>query len=170
MSELSFIVLARAIHVMAGVAWAGSTFVMAGVVIPLMSKHGAEGAGRWLSLVAGRAGRASMVTALLTVLSGIYLFATLHPHDDSASGLVLKAGAVASLLALALGLLVGRPAGLGMARLQQQLPAGTPPTAELLRQIAALRLRATLSARFAAGLLGAGVLAMAVFRYAAAMA
>ena len=170
MSELSFIVLARAVHVMAGVTWAGAVFVMAAVVAPLSARHGAEGAGRWLGLVAGRAGRISIITALLTVLSGVYLFAVLHRHDTSASGLVLISGAVAALLALALGLLVARPTGLRLARLGQAQAGGAAPTAEMLRQMEQLRLRATVSGRVAAGLLGASVLAMAVFRYAVALA
>ena len=170
MSELSFIVLARVIHVMSGVAWAGATFVMAGVVAPIAARYGAEGAGRWLGMVARRAGKASLIAALLTVASGGYLFSALHPHDTSASGLVLMSGSVAALLSLAVGLLVGRPAGLGLAKLQEARPEGGPPTADLLQRMATLRLRATVSARVTAGLLGAAVLAMAVFRYAAAVA
>lgn len=170
MHDLTFIVLARAIHVMAGVAWAGATFMLAGVVLPLAMQHGAEGAGRWLGLVAQRAGKAIGISALLTVLSGIYLFAALHPHDDSASGLVLKAGALAALLALAVGILAGRPAGQRMAKLQEALSSGTSPSPEAMREMASLRKRAALSGRIAAGLLALAVLAMGVFRYATALA
>ncbi|MDB5973704.1 MAG: putative rane protein [Nevskia sp.] len=169
MNELSLIVLARAVHVLSGVAWAGATFVMAGVVVPLLARHGAEGAGRWLGMVGRRAGRASMVAALLTIVSGGYLFSALHPHDTSASGLVLKSGAVAALLSLAVGLLIVRPIGLSLARLQEPRPEGTPPGADVLQRMATLRQRVAIGSRVAAGLLGASVLAMAVFRYAAAV-
>lgn len=170
MHDLTIIVLARAIHVMAGVAWAGATFMLAGVVLPLAMRHGAEGAGRWLGLVAQRAGRAIGISALLTVLSGIYLFAALHPHDDSASGLVLKAGASAALLALAIGFLTGRPAAQRMAKLQEALSSGNSPAPEAMREMASLRKRAALGGRIAAGLLALAVLAMGVFRYATALA
>jgi uncharacterized membrane protein len=110
-SNFSFIVLARAIHVMAGVTWAGAAFVLAMVVVPLAARFGAEGAGRWLGMVARRAGLVSGISALLTILSEVYLFATLHSHDDSVSGLVLKAGAAAALASLLVGLFVGRPPG-----------------------------------------------------------
>ncbi len=169
MSQLTLIVLARAIHVLSGVAWAGATFVMAGVVVPLMARHGAEGAGRWLGMVGRRAGSASMIAALLTILSGGYLFSALHPHDSSASGLVLMSGAVAALLSLAVGLLVVRPIGLSLARLQAPNPEGAPPSADVLQRMAALRQRVAIGSRVAAGLLGVAVLAMGVFRYAAAV-
>ncbi len=167
MVDFTFIVLARAVHVAAGVAWAGGTFVLAGVVLPLMREHGAQGAGRWLGMVARRAGMASIVAALATVVSGVYLFHVLHAQDGSASGLVLKAGAVAALLALGAGLLIGRPAGLKLAQLQAAAAAGgAAPDAA---QLAALQLRSAVASRAGAGLLALSVVAMGVFRYVGAV-
>jgi hypothetical protein len=60
MPNIELIVLARMAHVMAGVIWAGATFVLA------------------TAIVAGRVGPIAGISALLTVLSGSYLFATLH--------------------------------------------------------------------------------------------
>jgi uncharacterized membrane protein len=170
MLGITFIVLARAIHVMAGVAWAGTIFVLAMVIVPLAVGHGAESAGRWLGMVARRAGMISGISALLTVLSGIYLFAALHPHDDSIGGLILKAGAVAALFSFAVGALLGRPAGQRLAKLQQTSAGEAAPSTQTLQELASLRRRSALSARLAAGLLGAAVFAMAVFRYASAFA
>jgi uncharacterized membrane protein len=169
MSDFTLIVFAHAIHVMAGVVWAGTTFLLAMAIMPLMLRHGAEGAGRWLGMAARRAGLFASISALLTVLSGIYLFATLHRHDHSASELVLKTGAAAALLALAVGLFVGRPAGQRLAQLHQAPQDGAAPSAEGVLQLAALQRRVIVSSRVAAGLLGVSVLAMAVFRYAAAL-
>jgi len=45
--------------------------------------------------------------ALLTVLSGIYLFAVLHPNDSS-PGAGPETGAIAALLSLAVGFVVAR--------------------------------------------------------------
>jgi len=169
MSESAFIVLARAVHVLAGVGWAGTAFMLAVVLVPL-AQRGADGAGAWLSPVARRAGPLSGICALLTVVSGVYLFAVLHPHDESAGALVLKAGAAAALLALAVGVLVGRPAGQRLVKLQAQQDQGTAPPPETLAQLSGLRRRAALSARLAAALLSVSVVAMAVFRYATVMA
>jgi hypothetical protein len=151
------------------VAWAGATFMLASVIVPIALGHGGEGAGRWMGLAARRAGLSSMVAALLTVLSGIYLFAALHAQDASAGGFVLKAGAAAALLSIVVGFAVARPAGMQLGRLQQAL-ADAPPPADTLQRIAALRRRQLIGVRAAAGLLGLAVIAMAVFRYASALA
>ncbi|MGH8446679.1 MAG: hypothetical protein ACREVL_15515, partial [Solimonas sp.] len=113
---MELIVLARAIHVMAGVVWAGATFVVAAAIAPLLLRSGAEGGVRQLGMAARRAGLLSGIAALLTVAAGIYLFAVLHPHDASAGGVVLKAGAVAGLLSFAASLLFVHPAAAQLAR------------------------------------------------------
>jgi len=169
MFDIAFIVLARAVHVMAGVTWAGATFVLAAVIVPLATRHAAEGAGRWMGLIASRAGMLSGISALLTVLSGIYLFAALHPHDDSTGGLVLKVGSLAALLAMAVGIAVGRPTGRKLAKLQEANAGGAAPSQDAIREMSALRMRAMMSARVATGLLVVAVLAMSVFRYVAAI-
>jgi hypothetical protein len=137
--------------------------------VPMAARHGADGAGRWTAMVAGRIGPMAGISALLTVLSGSYLFATLHSGDSSAAGLVLKVGAVAAFLSLAVGVLISRPTGQKLAKLseQQSLTAATP--ADVLLRVSGLRLRAELSSRFAAALLGLAVLSMAGFRYAEAI-
>jgi uncharacterized membrane protein len=170
MFNIDLIVLARAVHVTAGVTWAGATFMLASAIMPIAVRHGTEGAGRWMGLVARRAGLSSMIAALLTVLSGIYLFAALHSQDASTSGLVLKTGALAAILSIGVGVLLGRPAGIELGRLQQTLAPGTTPAEDTLRRIDVLRRRQVLGARLAAGLLGIAVLAMATFRYATAVA
>lgn len=169
MFHIDLIVLARAIHVIAGVSWAGATFMLASVVMPIAMRHGAEGAGRWMGLVARRAGLSSMVAALLTVLSGIYLFAALHAQDASSGALVLKTGATAALLSIVVGFFFARPAGIELGRMQQGLAAGSPPPPETLQRIETLRRRQVVGMRVAAALIGVAVLAMAVFRYATAI-
>jgi len=90
-SQIELIMLARAIHIMAGVTWAGATFMLAGVIVPMGMRHGAEGAWRWIGMIARRMGPISGISAVLTVLSGMYLFMTLHSHDRSTGGLILAA-------------------------------------------------------------------------------
>jgi uncharacterized membrane protein len=166
---MELIVLVRMIHVMAGAIWAGATFVLAAVIMPISARYGTEGAGRWTAMVVGRVGHVLGISALLTVLSGGYLFATLHPKDGSASGLVLKVGAIAALLSLVIGFLIGRPTGQQIAKLLEQHPLAAARPADVLRKMSGLRLRATLSFRFTAALLGLAVLSMAGFRYAQAI-
>jgi uncharacterized membrane protein len=169
MQNIELIVLVRVVHVMAGVLWAGATFVLAAAIAPISARYATEGAGRWSGLVAARVGRILGISALLTVLSGGYLFATLHPKDGSASGFVLKVGAIAALLSLVIGFLIARPSGLKLARLSEQHSLAAAPPADVLQTMSGLRLRATLSSRFTAALLGLAVLSMAGFRYAQAI-
>jgi hypothetical protein len=75
----------------------------------------------------------------------------------------------AALLSLAVGMLIGRPAGRGIARVYASRD-GTALSPEAARQLSRLHARTVLSARVAAALLGFAVLSMAVFRYAAAAA
>lgn len=169
MSDIELIVLARTVHVIAGVTWAGATFLLASVIVPIAARHSAEGAGRGTGLIARRVGLMSGISALLTVVSGIYLFAALHSNDSSAGGLVLKTGAVAALLSLAVGFLVGRPTGLKLAKLSEQSSPTAAPSPDVLQQMSGLRRRVALSTRLTAAFLGIAVLSMAVFRYAQAM-
>jgi len=169
MSESVLILLARAIHVVSGVIWSGAAFVLAIAVVPLFARHGAEGAGRWLGMVAARAGALIGASAPLAILSGVYLFAALHHHDDSASGIVLKTGASAALLSAVVGALFSRTAGRELMQFHQASARQAINSPDAGRQLAALRTRATVSARAVAALLGVAVLAMATFRYVSAL-
>ena len=169
MSESTLIVLARAVHIMSGVIWSGAVFVLAIAVVPLLVRHGAEGAGRWLGMVAARAGALVGTSAGLAILSGLYLFATLHPHDESASGIVLKTGAAAALLAAAVGGLFSRTAVRKLLQLQEASSQQAMNSPDKGPPPAALQMQAAVSARVAAALLGIAVLAMATFRYASAV-
>jgi len=104
MSTLALILLARAVHVLGGVFWAGSTLLMTGVIFPIGARHAAEGGASWLDEIRRKAGPMAGVSALLTVLSGIYLMVVLHPHDASPGGRVLQAGALAAILSFFVGI------------------------------------------------------------------
>jgi len=76
---------------------------------------------------------------------------------------------VAALLSFVSGFFVGRPAGLKLAQLSEQQGKSGAPSEEVARQVAALRAQAAAGARITAALIGLAVLAMATFRYAAAI-
>ena len=168
MTTVALILLARAIHILGGVIWAGSTFLLTWVIFPIGAQHAAEGAGRWVGMIARKAGPVSGISAMLTLLSGIYLMVVIHPGDRSASSLVLQAGAVAGILSLFVGIFVGRPAGQKLLQLMQQ-HSPTSSVAELAQR-ERLRQRAAISSWLTAILLLLAVLAMATFRYVQALA
>lgn len=168
MSAIALILLARAIHIVAGFIWAGAMFVMATSIMPVARQYAAEGAGRWTGMIVRRVGPTSGIAAILTILSGMYLFAVLHPGDETLGGTVLKAGAVAGLLSFLIGFFIGRPAAFKLTALTEQRAAVPDPAKQ--QEIAALGRRAALSAQFTMTLLALAVLAMAVFRYVQALA
>lgn len=170
MTDAILILLARTVHILGGILWAGAVFMMTAVVFPIITKHGTEGAGRWMGMIGRKVGPASGIAALLTIVSGIYLMAVLHPHDTSLNGIVLMTGAVAALLSFVVGFFIGRPAGLKLSALSEQQAKSGAPSAELAEQVAALSRRSAVSAKFTAALLGLAVLAMALFRYIPAFA
>lgn len=172
MFDMRIIVLARVLHVIAGIVWAGGAFVMAAVIVPMTTRYASEGFARWSGLIARRVGPMLGIGALFTVLSGGYLMMALHASDTSVSGLLLHAGGLAALLAFAAGL-VSQVTGRRIRQLDEARSAApgnaVPPSPELLAKIAALSRRAVLSSRVAAVLIGVAVLAMALFRYAPAL-
>jgi uncharacterized membrane protein len=167
MFTVALILLARALHIVGGVIWAGSTFLLTWVIFPIGARHAAEGAGRWVGMIARKAGPMSGISALLTILSGIYLMLVIHPGDRSTGGLVLQAGAVAAVLSFFVGFFFGRPAGQKLLQLTEQ-QSSTPSAAELAQR-EGLRKRAAVSSVTTAMLLVLAVLAMATFRYMQAL-
>jgi uncharacterized membrane protein len=166
MTTVTLLLLARVFHILGGVIWAGSMFALSFAIIPIGARHAEEGAGRWTALAIRKLGPMSGIAALVTVLSGLYLFATLHHGDTSAGGIVLATGAVAAVLSFLVGALIGRPAGMKLAKLQ----SAVSPSAQDQAQLASLGRTAALSSRIAGMLLGLAVLSMALFRYAPALA
>jgi uncharacterized membrane protein len=156
----SLILLARVIHVVAGILWAGVIFVLINAVLPVGRQYATEGAERWTALIAGRVGPISGIAAVFTVLSGGYLMAVLHSNDGTWGGTVLKIGAAAAVVAFLIGVTIARPAGLKLAALAAQ-SADT----EAHQQLTQLRRRVALSGRVVAALVAVAVLAMALFRY-----
>ncbi|MDB5364964.1 MAG: hypothetical protein JWM77_891 [Rhodospirillales bacterium] len=158
MDSIELILVARAVHVVAGVAWAG--FVMLGVLlVPLvaMRDEAAAQSVRQAMAIGGQllAGPA----ALLTVLSGIYLMAVLHPGDQSMTGFALRVGALAGVSSIVLGAALIGPRSRKLARLH----LGAQPIDPLLQR----RLRSTLSlaAKLNGVVMLVAVLAMATARY-----
>ena len=157
----TLILLARAVHILAGIYWAGAVFITVGSLM-----RAAPAIGPGLVPVMKQIGQRSGIAALLTLIAGLYLFAALHAQDDSVGAKVLGVGAAAALLAFVVGLAVNKPAGGKLVRLQASPPADA---AERQRLVAALQSRIRLGTRLVAALVGISVLCMAVFRYAGAL-
>ncbi|HKE94044.1 MAG TPA: hypothetical protein VKB34_07040 [Povalibacter sp.] len=154
MTSVPLILIARMLHVIAGILWAGVVFVIVSTVMPIARQHAKDGAERWTSMISQKAGPLSGIAAIVTLLSGVYLMIVMHRGDSTMSGLLLRIGALAGVLAFILGVAVARPLAMKLAR----------GTDEQGRD--QMRRRLALSARLTAALVGIAVLCMASFRYA----
>ena len=131
----TLIVIVLAAHVLSAVFWAGSTFTLA-----RLSGLGGE------RLVVPQAGAAAVA-----ILTGGYLWHTLHGTDLGPFEQVLLGGAIAALIAILLQLLVGARTLLALRR-------------ERLDDKSAQR-RIAMAQRVAAGLLAITVICMVIARY-----
>ncbi|MEK7381232.1 MAG: hypothetical protein AAB075_09510 [Gemmatimonadota bacterium] len=163
--------VARVLHIGLGVFWAGAMIFVATFLLPSIQEAGPDGA----KVAAGLARRRFIdimpAAALVTVLSGFYLYwkssAGFSPeYMGSRTGMAIGLGSVTALLALALGLAIVRPS---MKRAMQlaQATAGAPAESRegMQAEAQALRGKAAGAAKVVAWLLAATTIAMAVARY-----
>ena len=129
------LIIVAALHVLATVFWAGTTFALA----------------RTGGAAAERLFRPQLAAAVLACLSGGYLGHTLHGHALGRPEQVLIAAAAASVIALLVQVSIVGDA-------MRTLRDGA-------REHAGARAQATVGHRVAAGLLGLAALGMAVARY-----
>jgi len=130
------LMLAISLHVLAAVFWVGSTLALASMV--------ASGSGRLFGL--------QNAAAAIAILSGGYLWRTLHQGTFETTERVLAIGVVCALIALAIQLIV---AGSAFRKLRRKVVDGD-----------AQRGRIAVAQRLAAVLLVVTTLTMAAARYA----
>ncbi|MCI0436918.1 MAG: hypothetical protein L0271_25250 [Gemmatimonadetes bacterium] len=164
------LVLARLLHVTLGVFWAGTMIFNAVFLTPAMRDAGPDGA----SVAAGIMRRRFMdimpVVALLTLLSGFWLYwrvsgGFMHAYVLSATGLAYGLGGVAAIIAFGVGVSVIRPAMLRAAALTRAVPAVAEERDRVMQAAQAMRMRAAAAGRTVAWLLGFAVVVMAIGRY-----
>jgi len=164
--------LMRVLHVVLGVFWAGTMVFVGLLLMPSVRDAGPDGGKVMLALM--RRGYMNIIPtiALLTLLSGFWLYwntmRTVGPvWAGSMSARIYGVGAVAALLAFALGMTVLRPTALKLRAIMESMattPEG-PARAGLAEQMAAPRARMAAAAPWAAGLLTVATICMAVARY-----
>lgn len=165
------IVVARIIHIVLGVFWAGAMIFNALFLLPAMSDAGPEGAKVGAALMRRRFADILPVAAGLTLLSGLWLYWRVSVGFDPAymssrPGMTYGIGAVAAFIAYGIGMQVMRRSMLRAAALSQSAATAEASERERLMATAqALRMKAGRAARLVAALLGVTVIAMAIGRY-----
>jgi uncharacterized membrane protein len=159
-------VIVRSVHVLAGVFWVGTVFFLFAFLGPVARSP--EGV-RMIERLAPRFGPALGIAGGLTILSGLGMYW----RDSqgfrlewilSPTGLTFTIGAVAALVAAALGGTMLRASGLALAEIGAQVGAGAPSAEQRTRMEALTRRLAAGSASVTA-LLTVAVIAMASARY-----
>lgn len=130
------VMVAISLHVLAALYWAGSTFALAG-----MAGSGSE-----------RLFRPQMAAAAIVILSGGYLWRTLHHGVFGTMEKILGVGIASALVALAIQVVF---VGGALRNLRRQANDGD-----------AQRKRIAVAYRLAAGLIALAALSMASARYA----
>jgi uncharacterized membrane protein len=171
MDDRTLTLLLRLIHILAGVFWAGSAFMLAGFLVPTVRETGPEG-GRFMAhLVARRRLPVFIgIAMLLTVLSGLTLYArtaaaTHGTWTRTAPGIAYGIGGASAILGAIVGMGISGAAARQMAAIGQRVAEAGGPSPEQQAEIARLQARMGLGARIAAGLIAVAVAAMATARY-----
>jgi uncharacterized membrane protein len=171
MSDQTYMLILRILHIGLGVFWAGSVFSFALFITKAVKASGPEG-GKFMQQL-GKTGYpiAVMVAAIISILAGVLLIAKLSSGFHATwfttpYAMVLTTGGVLAIIAFIIGFTVNRPAAARINALGSEIAkAGGPPTAEQLQQLASLRKKLFIGTNVIALLLGLVVLAMSIFRY-----
>lgn len=169
---MTLVLIMRVIHILSGVAWAGGAFMLAGFVTPAVQKSGPAG-GQVMQRMAGPGRLSSFMTivALLTTLSGLYLFDVRSNHFNmewigTPAGIALSIGALAGVAAFLHGGFVTGRLTSRAAKLGQEMAANQgPPPPEKLAEMAALQERLVRNGRISALLLLIAVGGMSLTGY-----
>lgn len=165
------LIIARLLHVTAGVFWAGSMLFIARFLMPAIADVGPTG-GQVMQALAKRGLMIAMpASAVVTVLAGIYLFYRVSGGFDpvymgSGPGITYSIGGLSAIIALIIGGISARVSIEKLLKLGESLPS-TPEANRpaVVAEMDALRKKSASTQRLVAVLLMITVLCMAVGRY-----
>ncbi len=167
------IVFLRIVHIVTGVIWVGSLFVVVVFVQPSAATLGPAGAPFMSELRRRRFVDVVFIDALFTVVAGSFLYwhdwhmyPTFGDWIDTRFGVWLTVGAVLAISGLGVAALVTRPTIGRLVSLGKQVAeSGGTPTSETAGRIGALQRRLVVAERVSFSLVLLAVVAMASARY-----
>jgi uncharacterized membrane protein len=161
MTAFTLIILARVLHIVSSTVWAGFAIVAGLVLVNTAGTLKAEEARRMRQSAISRASRAVAPAAIISLLSGIYLFSTLHTGQRSPTEIALGIGALLAVLSFFVGAIGSGGPERQLARLDAQSTRSPSESA----QVEALDRRVVLAGRATATLLLISGAAMAIARF-----
>jgi hypothetical protein len=173
-ADSAYMLVFRILHIMAGVLWVGSVFLLTTSIAPAAEAIAPAGA----PLLGELLGKRRLVDRIIglgaiTVVAGAFLywhdwhlFPSFGDWLSSRFGGSLTIGMVSALIALGIGGSITRPNVRRLLGLGAEVAAsGAPPTPEVAAEIGVIQHRLKVAARVGLGFLLFAVLAMSVARY-----
>jgi uncharacterized membrane protein len=161
MSTFALIIIARILHIVSSTAWAGFVIIAGLALLGVPRGMAPEEARRVRRSTIGRAAQVVAPAAIVSLLSGLYLFSALHAGVHTATEIALGAGAFSAVLSFFAGAIGSR----GPERQLAKLDALTAPSAADTARIEALNRRVVFTGRMTAILLAMSGAAMAAARF-----
>jgi uncharacterized membrane protein len=172
MSDQTYLLILRLLHIGCGVMWAGTVIFVAFFIDPAVKSSGPEGIRFMQQLVkTNRFPIVIMLLAIITVLAGSLLIWRISGGLQTAwlsstNGKVLTTGGVLAIIAFLIGMTVNRPASFKIAKIGKAIAsAGGPPTPVQLAELNGLGKRLSIASRIIAFLLIFAIVGMSIFRY-----
>ena len=173
MSDQTYLLILRLLHISCGIFWAGTAIYFAFFIEPAVHALGADGS-KFMQQLArtNRFPVVMLLVALITVVAGALLIWKLSGGLQSQwlstpYGTVLTAGASLAIIAFLIGFSISRPASMRMAKIGKTVAAaGGPPTLAQIQELQMLGKKLSVASRLIAILLILAVVGMSTFRYA----
>ncbi len=172
MNEAALMIFLRLIHILGGIFWVGTVFLIAWFLIPSNRATGSAGIVVMQEVMVRRKLSIYLMAAMgLTILSGLAMYARMMMMSHGAWGSttmakVLGFGALCGIVGGAIGGSVSKASGLKMGAIGKAIQeSGKPPTESQKAEIGALQDRMQTVMGYVAILLVIAVAAMASARY-----
>jgi uncharacterized membrane protein len=167
-----YLIVLRAIHILAAVFWVGSFYIFFFFIEPSVKELGPIG-GQFMGHLAEKKKMPIVIaiTAATTIVAGTLLYWRVSDGFDvdwitSATGVGFTVGALSAIIAFALGFIVIKPAIERMGAIGQGIAAsGTPPTEDQAAEMQRLGAKLVMMGRIDFVLLTVAVVAMATARF-----
>lgn len=171
MNDQIYMLVLRLLHICFGIFWAGSILYFALFIIPALKASGPEGVKFMQNL--GKTGYpvAVMFSAIISIVAGILLIGKLSggfqvEWFSSWYARILTCGGGVAIIAFIIGFTVNRPAASQINKISQAVAKqGSPPSAEQMEKLMALRKRIFTGTNYIAVLIAIVVITMSIFRY-----
>ena len=169
-----YVIVLRALHILAAIAWGGSVFLTVVFLQPTAQTVG-PAAGPFMRELLGARKLIDWVIGLawITIIAGALLywhdwhqFETLGDFLGTSFGLWLTIGAVAALIAVGIGMLATKPTIQRSLAIGGQIAqAGDAPPPELVQELAATQARGRMLSKWNLAFVAIAAFAMSTARY-----